>query len=35
MDFEVPEDLRYMESHEWARVENGHVTVGITDFAQD
>ena len=35
MDFEVPEDLRYLESHEWVRVENGHVTVGITDFAQD
>ena len=35
MDFEVPADLRYLESHEWARVENGHVTVGITDFAQD
>ncbi len=35
MSFEVPEDCRYLESHEWARVENGTVRVGITDFAQD
>ena len=29
-------DLKYMESHEWARVEaDGTVTVGITDFAQE
>mgnify|MGYP003561374780 CR=1 FL=1 len=32
----VPTDLKYMESHEWARVEaDGTVTVGITDFAQE
>jgi glycine cleavage system H protein len=35
MEFEVPEDLRYLESHEWVRVEDGTATVGITDFAQD
>lgn len=34
--FDVPEDCRYMESHEWARPdEDGLVRVGITDFAQD
>jgi glycine cleavage system H protein len=32
---EVPEDLRYTEEHEWARLENGRVRVGITDYAQD
>ena len=33
---ETPEGIYYTESHEWARLEeNGRVTVGITDFAQD
>ena len=31
----LPEDLRYSESHEWARVEGDTATVGITDFAQN
>ena len=31
----VPGDLRYTSDHEWARVEEGTLTVGITDFAQD
>ncbi len=30
----VPSDLKYSEEHEWARVEGGKVTIGITDFAQ-
>lgn len=30
-----PADLRYTESHEWARQEGELVTVGITWFAQD
>ncbi len=30
----VPEDLRYAESHEWVRLEEGHARVGITDHAQ-
>lgn len=30
----VPDDLKYAESHEWIRVENGIGTVGITDHAQ-
>ena len=29
----VPSDLKYTKTHEWARVEGGLVTVGITDFA--
>jgi glycine cleavage system H protein len=31
----VPEDLRYSADHEWARLEDGLVRVGITDYAQD
>ena len=33
--FEVPEDLRYEESHEWTTTDDGSVRIGITDFAQD
>lgn len=33
---ETPEELHYASSHEWARLEeDGTVTVGITDHAQD
>jgi glycine cleavage system H protein len=33
---EFPEELKYSEQHEWARVEDGgRIRVGITDFAQD
>jgi glycine cleavage system H protein len=35
MSFDIPDDCRYLESHEWARQENGTVRVGISDFAQD
>ena len=32
---EIPGDLKFMKSHEWARIEdNGSVTVGISDHAQ-
>ena len=31
----VPEDRRYTRDHEWARLEDGRVRVGITDYAQD
>ncbi|MDH4145503.1 MAG: glycine cleavage system protein GcvH [Acidimicrobiia bacterium] len=31
----IPEELRYSSDHEWARVEDGKVRVGITDYAQD
>jgi glycine cleavage system H protein len=30
-----PEQLRYHEEHDWARVEDGEATLGITWFAQD
>ncbi len=32
--FKVPEDLKYTESDEWVRLEDGLVIVGITDYAQ-
>jgi len=32
---EVPEDLKYIKTHEWVRVEEDNiVTIGITDHAQ-
>ena len=30
-----PKDLRYSTEHEWARLEDGRVRVGITKFAAD
>jgi glycine cleavage system H protein len=30
-----PEDLRYHEEHDWARVEGEHATFGVTWYAQD
>jgi glycine cleavage system H protein len=30
-----PDELRYHPQHDWARVEDGEATVGITWFAQD
>jgi glycine cleavage system H protein len=33
---QVPEELRYASTHEWARLDDdGTVTVGISDHAQD
>ncbi|MEE2715475.1 MAG: glycine cleavage system protein GcvH [Verrucomicrobiota bacterium] len=31
----IPEELKYTKSHEWVRVEDGMVTIGITDHAQE
>ena len=30
----LPAELKYASSHEWARLEDGVITVGITDHAQ-
>jgi glycine cleavage system H protein len=30
----VPDNLRYAETHEWIRLEDGIGTIGITDHAQ-
>jgi glycine cleavage system H protein len=29
-----PNDLKYTKEHEWVKIQNNSVTVGITDFAQ-
>jgi glycine cleavage system H protein len=31
----IPDDLQYTRSHEWVRAEEGTVTIGITDHAQE
>lgn len=32
----VPQDLRYTREHEWARLDDdGRLTIGVTDFAQE
>jgi len=30
----IPNDLKYTESHEWVRAEGNAGTMGVTDFAQ-
>jgi glycine cleavage system H protein len=32
---QIPQDLRYSSDHEWAKVDDATVRVGITDYAQD
>ena len=34
-DLILPDDIRYAESHEWAKTEGDNVKVGISDYAQD
>jgi glycine cleavage system H protein len=31
----LPEDVRYTNDHEWAKVAGGNVRIGVSDFAQD
>lgn len=31
----VPDDLLYTKEHEWIKMEDGVVAIGITDYAQD
>ena len=31
----IPDDLQYTKSHEWVRAEDGTMTIGITDHAQE
>lgn len=35
MAFEYPSDLRYLDTHEYARLEDEVATIGITAFAVD
>ena len=34
-ELNFPDDVRYAESHEWARTEGDKIKVGISDYAQD
>lgn len=34
-ELNLPTDLGYAENHEWARLDNGKVRVGLSDYAQD
>jgi glycine cleavage system H protein len=34
MSSQIPQDLKYAQSHEWVRVEGDTATIGITDHAQ-
>ena len=34
-ELNLPDDLRYAEDHEWARLEGDKVRVGLDDYAQD
>lgn len=35
MEYDVPDDRYYTESHEWLEERNGSARIGIADFAQD
>ena len=34
-ELNLPEDLKYSKDHEWTKLENDVVTIGINDYAQD
>ena len=34
MEYKFPDDLKYLKTHEWARIEGDKATIGITDYAQ-
>jgi len=34
-ELDLPDDLRYTEDHEWARMKGENVTIGVTDYAQE
>jgi glycine cleavage system H protein len=34
-ELDLPQDCRYTQDHEWARLDGDKVRVGITDYAQD
>ena len=34
-ELNLPDDIRYAEDHEWARLEEDNVRVGLDDYAQD
>ena len=34
-DLNLPEDVKYSKDHEWTKLDNDIVTIGINDYAQD
>ena len=34
-ELNLPDDVKYTEDHEWARIEDEKLKIGITDYAQD
>ena len=34
-ELNLPGDLRYSDDHEWAKLEDGVVRIGVSDYAQD
>lgn len=34
MSSEVPPDLKYIKEHQWAKLEDENIRIGITDYAQ-
>jgi glycine cleavage system H protein len=34
-DLNLPDDVKYTTSHEWAKIFDGIVTIGLNDYAQD
>jgi glycine cleavage system H protein len=34
-ELKFPEEVHYVESHEWVRTEKARARIGITDYAQD
>jgi glycine cleavage system H protein len=34
-ELNLPDDIRYADDHEWARLEGNNVMVGLDDYAQD
>lgn len=35
MGYNIPAELRYVDTDEWIRIEGSEVVIGITDYAQD
>jgi glycine cleavage system H protein len=34
-ELNLPEDIRYTDDHEWAKITGGTVRIGVSDYAQD
>jgi len=34
LDYDIPKELHYTSNNEWVRIEDDHIAIGVTDFAQ-